>query len=218
MPPKETPIDKNKGAKSTQDSKAQNKNQAKKATDWDLENAYDVPTTIEDLIDLAPFKEASDTKGGYYTAASRVPTWLERKITWFIEMKGSPYQLKSDVVRDAIYLGMRVLHARHKANPDFAVEAKMSEAVSQVGVLARMREQVNQLQRGLEDLWQSNDEKQAIEGLENFVGAVVEMQDEWQRNKTLQLIKGNHVLKQIAMQCSPEVKKAINEGVSTTRD
>lgn len=181
----------------------------KKPTDWNLESAYDVPATIEDLIELAPFKEASDTKGGSYTAAARVPTWLERKITWFIEMKGSPYQLKSDVVRDMMYLGARVLHARYKGNPDFAVEAKMTEAVGKVGILSRIREQINQLTRGLEDLWSDGNEDQAIEGLEAFIGAAVEMQDEWQRSKTLQLVKGNHVLKQIAERCSPEIKKAI---------
>jgi len=181
----------------------------KKATDWNLESPYDAPSTIEDLIDLAPFKEASDTKGGSYTAAARVPTWLERKITWFIEMKGSPYQLKSDVVRDMIYLGARILHARYKGNPDWATEAKMTEAVGRVGVLARVKEQVNQLARGLEDLWGEGDEAQAIEGLEKFVGAVVEMQDDWQKGKTLQYVKNNRLLKQVAEQCSPEVKKAV---------
>lgn len=177
--------------------------------DWNLESAYDVPSTIEDLIDLAPFKEASDTKGGSYTAAARVPTWLERKMMWFIEMKGSPYQLKSDVVRDMLYLGARVLHARYRGNPDWATESKMAEAVGQVGVVARIREQINQLARGLEDLWSEGEEKQAIEGLEKFIGAVVEMQDEWQRGKILQYVKGNHLLKQVAESCSPEVKKAI---------
>lgn len=177
--------------------------------DWNLESAYDVPATLQDLIDLAPFKEASDTKGGSYTAASRVPTWLERKIIWFIEMKGSPYQLKSDVVRDMIYLGARVLHARYKGNPDFAAEAKMTEAVGQVGIVARMKEQINQLARGLEDLWNEGEEKQAVEGLEKFVGAVVEIQDEWQRGKELQYIRNHQLLKKIAEECSQEVKKAV---------
>ena len=177
--------------------------------DWNLESAYDVPATIQDLIDLAPFKEASDTKGGSYTAAARVPTWLERKMMWFIEMKGSPYQLKSDVVRDMLYLGARVMHARYRGNPDFATEAKMSEAVGQVGVVARMKEQINQLARGLEDLWSEGEEKQAIEGLEKFVGAVVEMQDDWQRGKTLQYVRNNRLLKQIAEHCSDEVKRAV---------
>ena len=185
------------------------KKQPKKATDWNLESAYDAPATIEELIDLAPFKEASDVKGGSYTAAARVPTWLERKITWFVEMKGSPYQLKSDVVRDMLYLGARVLHARYKGNPDFAAEAKMTEAVSRVGVLARMKEQVGQLGKGLKELWDEGDEKQAVEGLEQFIGAVVEMSDDWQKSKTLQYVKSDRMLKQIAEQCSPEVKQAV---------
>ena len=185
------------------------KKPSKKATDWNLESPYDVPSTIEDLIELAPFKEASDTKGGSYTAAARVPTWLERKITWFIEMKGSPYQLKSDVVRDMIYLGARVLHARYKGNPDWATEAKMSEAVGQVGVIAHIHEQINQLTKGLKELWDEGDEIQAIEGLEKFIGAAVEMKDDWQRTKTLHYVKVDRLLRQIVEQCSDEVKKAV---------
>lgn len=177
--------------------------------DWNLESAYDVPATLKDLIDLAPFKEASDTKGGSYTAAARVPTWLERKMMWFIEMKGSPYQLKSDVVRDMIYLGARILHARYKGNPNFAAEAKMTEAVGHVGVLARMKEQVNQLARGINELWEEGDEPQAVEGLEKFVAAVVEMEDEWQRTKTLRYVRSDKVLKQITERCSDETKKAV---------
>lgn len=188
---------------------SKDKNQPKKPTDWNLESPYDAPATIEDLINLAPFKEASDTKGGSYTAAARVPTWLERKITWFIEMKGSPYMLKGDVTRDAIYLGMRILHARYKGNPDWATEAKMTEAVGQVGVLARVKEQINQLAKGLEELWTEGDEAQAVEGLEKFIGAAVEMQDGWQKSKTLQYVKNHRVLKQIADQCSDEVKQAV---------
>jgi len=181
----------------------------KKATDWNLESPYDTPSTIQDLIDLSPFKDASDTKGGSYVANARVPTWLERKIIWFTEMKGSPYQLRGDVVRDAIYLGMRVLHARYKGNPDWATEAKMTEAVGHVGVITRIKEQVNQLARGMGDLWNEGDEKQAIEGMEKFVGAVVEMQDDWQKMKIVQYLKSDRLLKQIIEECSPEVKRAV---------
>ena len=183
--------------------------QLRKPTDWNLESEYDAPATIQDLIDMAPFKEASDTKGGSYTAAARVPTWLERKITWFVEMKGSPYMLKGDVVRDMIYLGARVLHARYKGNPDFATEAKMTEAVSQTGVLAHIKEQVNQLSRGMEELWSEGDEPQAIDLFEKFVAAAVEMRDEWVKMKTFQYIRGNRLLKQIADKCSQDVKNAV---------
>lgn len=177
--------------------------------DWNLESAYDVPATLEDLINLAPFREASDTKGGSYTAAARVPTWLERKIMWFIEMKGSPYQIKSDVVRDMMYLGARILHARYKGNPNFAAEAKMTEAVGHVGVLARMKEQVNQLSRGVGELWEEGDETQAIEGVEKFIAAVVEMEDDWQKTKTLRYVKNDKILRQIVERCSVEMKKAV---------
>ena len=85
----------------------------------------------------------------------------------------------------------------------------MTEAVGQVGVLARVKEQVNQLARGLEDLWSEGDEAQAIEGMEKFIGAAVEMEDDWRKSKTLQYVRNNRMLKQIAGRCSEEVKRAV---------
>ena len=131
---------------------------------------------------------------------------------WFIEMKGSPYQIKSDVVRDMLYLGARILHARYKGNPDFAAEAKMSEAVSHVGVLARMKEQVNQLSRGIGELWSEGDEAQAVEGIEKFVAAVVEMSDDWQKERVLRYVKNDKILRPIVESCSKEIKKAVLGG------
>ena len=69
--------------------------------------------TLEDLVNRKPFTKSTDKNGGAYTAAARVPIELERHITLFVEMPNSPYMLKGDVVRDAIYLGLLVLHTRY---------------------------------------------------------------------------------------------------------
>jgi len=183
--------------------------QHRKATDWNLESPYDAPATLQELVELAPFRDASDSKGGSFTAAARVPVWLERKIMWFIEMKGSPYQLKGDVVRDMVYLGARVLHARYKGNPDWATEAKMTEAVNQVGVIQHVKAQVEQLSKGIKVLWDEGDESQAIEGLERYIAAVSEMRDDWQKTKILQYLKGNRDIRYIIESCSDEVKRLI---------
>jgi hypothetical protein len=85
----------------------------------------------------------------------------------------------------------------------------MADAISKVGVSGRLREQVTRLTEGLKVLWDEGDEAQAIEGLEQFVGAVVEMADDWQKSKTIQYIKGDRLLKQIVERCSTEVKRAV---------
>ena len=68
---------------------------------------------------------------------------------------------------------------------------------------------MNQLARGLADPWTEGDEAVAVEGLEGFVAATIENPDEWIRMKTLQYIRGDRTLKQIANKCSEEIRAQI---------
>lgn len=180
-----------------------------KRSDWDLEASFDTVVSLEELINRSPFKESSGKDGGSYTAAARVPFWLERKITHLIEMRGSPYQLKSDVVRDAIYLGLRILNTRYKQNPDWAVEERMARTIDQVNTLNRIREQVRSFSRPVIDLWNNGDEEQARIGMESFVGAAVEIENDWQREKTLQLLRENREVQPIIDACSETLRNAV---------
>ena len=178
---------------------------------WSTESSFDTVISIDELIDRPPFREVSGKDGGSYTAAARIPTWLERKITHLIEVKGSPYQLKSDVVRDAIYLGLRVLNMRYKSSPEWAVEAKMANAIDKVNALSRMRTQIESFCRPVLDLWENGDEIQARQAVEDFVSALVEIEDDWMRSKSLQLMKTNKHMQSIIETCSDGIKRAVND-------
>lgn len=176
---------------------------------WDLESPFDTIVSLEELINRPPFKASSDKGGGSYTAAARIPFWLERKVMHLLEVMGSPYMLKSDVIRDAIYLGLRVLNMRHKTNPDWAVEAKMARTIDRINLLTRLQSQAKDFAGPTLELWEGGDEQQAREGVEEFVGAAVEIEDEWTRSKTLQLLKTNRQLRPVIDSCSEGVRRAV---------
>ena len=91
----------------------------KKRSDWALESPLDEEVTLEQLVNESPFKEASDESGQSTTAGTRIPMWLKRRIIKLRELSGSPYELDSDVTRDALFIGLRVLHLRYKMGPDW---------------------------------------------------------------------------------------------------
>ncbi len=180
-----------------------------KPSDWDLESPFDTIVSLEELINMPPFKAASDSSGGTATAGARLPTWLERKVIHMIELRGSPYMLKSDVYRDAIYIGLRVLNMRYKSDPDWATEAKIARAIDKANAITRIKTEIQQFASPIAVLWSGGDEEQAIQLFADFIGASVEISDDWKRTKQMQLIKAEHLFREIAERSSPEVKLAV---------
>lgn len=181
-----------------------------KKSDWDLEHQFDLATTLGDLIDSPPFREASGDTGESVTAGTRIPTWMYRRINKFKETIGSPYEVVSDVLRDAIYIGLRVLSMRYSTNPDWAVESKMASIVDDASKLRRLKSKFSELMEGLESLWEDGDEGIAIEGLTSFINAALEYETPWYRQKLFSLLGGNKLAQEILKKCSPEVRSAID--------
>jgi len=184
----------------------------KKTDDWELEAPLDLETTLEELINSPPFKEASDQHGHSETAGTRIPNWLMRRVHKLVEMPGSPYELASDVLRDAIYNGMRVLHMRFKMSADWDVEAKMAAVVDASGASRRIRGQFEDLETGLEDLCRDGDHNKAAEKLSDYVMAAVELENEWYRGKVFRLIDNSRAVKEVLQYCTGEVQKLIKRG------
>ena len=180
-----------------------------KKSEWETESSYDEIVSLEELINMPPFKAASDASGGTATAGARLPTWLERKVIHMIELRGSPYMLKSDVYRDAIYIGLRVLNMRYKSDPDWATEAKIAKVIDKVNAITRIKTEITQFQAPIQQLWSGGDEAQAISLFEEFIAASVEITDDWKRMKQMQLIKAEHLFREIAERSTPEVKLAV---------
>lgn len=187
----------------------------KKKTDkakWELETPFEYPASLEELLESPPFTEAGGAEST--TAGTRIPRWLFRRAMKFAEMTGTPYELASDVYRDAIYLGLRIIHMRYKAKQDWSVETRMASIVSETDVMKRIRGQVEGLSSGLDNLMKEEEPEKAAEKLEEYVSAAIELDDEWMRTRVFKMLRESKVVSDVSMHCSQDIRDMIrNTGV-----
>lgn len=180
--------------------------------DWELEKPLDLAASLEELIEAPPFKEASDQYGHSATAGTRIPFWLERRLRGIVEMPGSPYGLMSDVFRDCIFIGARVIHMRYAMSKDWDVEARMAATVDAIGEARRIRKQFEDLASGLDEMHRDGDDNKAAEHLTDFVLAAVEIENDWHREKVFNLLQDNKTVRDIVKYCPVEVGKLMEQG------
>lgn len=184
----------------------------KKETPWEPEAVLDLAATLEELINEPPFKEVSEGGEQSVTAAARIPLWLLRRIIKLRELSGSPYDLNSDVIRDAMFIGLRILHLRYGMTPDWAVETKLAATVDAVSAGRRVRSQVDELISGLDEMCKDGDMKKAARNLTDYVLAAEELDNDWHRGKVFNLLAENRVVREVAEHCSKIIQKAIKGG------
>ena len=186
-----------------------------KADDWEVEAPLDLAATLEELIASPPFKEVSDEHGHSATAGTRIPFWLDRRVKLLKEMHGSPYELVSDVLRDAIFLGMRVLAMRHRMSPDWEVETKLAQVVDATGASRRIRSQVEELIKAIDEMLRDNDMEKASEHLTDYVLAAVDLENEWHKKKVFDILNGSRVVKDVAQYCPRATQQILELGGKT---
>lgn len=176
---------------------------------WELEAPFDYPSSLEELLESPPFTEAGGSESS--TAGTRIPKWLFRRVMKVVELQGTPYELASDVYRDAIYLGLRIIHMRYKTAHDWSVETKMASIVSETDVMRRIRSQVDGLSSGLDNLMKEGEPEKAAEKLEEYISAAIELENEWVRSRLFKMLRESKVVSEVSMHCSQDVRKIIRE-------
>lgn len=179
-----------------------------KKDQWDLEAPFDRPSSIDELIEAQPFTEAGGADS--VTAGTRIPKWLFRRAAKLTEVKGSPYELVTDVYRDAVYLGLRIIFMRYKTTHDWGVESKLANIAIDTEVMKRARSQIDTLASGLDSLMKEDEVEKAAEKLGEYVSAVVEMEDDWVKSRLFKMLRGNKVVVEIARHCTSEVRKLVD--------
>ena len=169
--------------------------------DWELEQAFDAVATLEELINSPPFKDASDEHGHSVTAGTRIPQWLYRKVVKLKEFPGSPYELVSDVLRDSVYLGLRIQHLRYSIAADWDVETKLAAITDAAGASGRIRSRLEELEGSLEELCMEGDESQAAERLKEYILASAELESMWYRKKIFSFIKASKTIQRVLQLC-----------------
>jgi molybdopterin converting factor small subunit len=178
-------------------------------SDWDLEQQFDLSATLEELIGEPPFREVSGENADSKTVAARVPQWLHRRAKKLKEVDGSPYEVDSDVYRDAIYIGMKVLNMRYRVNPDWDVESKMANIVDSAGMAHRLKRQVKELVDSLNDLWKDNDEVHAADMLKNYINAATELESVWYKRRLFALLREDSTIQTVLSKCDKSVGETV---------
>lgn len=181
-------------------------------SDWEPEAALDLAATMDDLINEPPFREVSGESGESTTAAARIPLWLLRRITKLKELPGSPYDINSDVLRDAIYVGLRVLHLRYKLTPDWEVETKLAATVDAVSAGRRVRSQVEELVAGLDEMVRDGDLEKAAGNLNEYVLSAVALDSDWHKSKIFQILTESRVVRDIIPHCNEATQMILERG------
>jgi len=176
---------------------------------WDLEAPFDHPSSLDELLESPPFTEAGGTDST--TAGTRIPRWLFRRAMKLVELNGSPYELASDVYRDAIYLGLRVIHMRYSTPADWSVETRMASIVSETDVMRRIRGQVDGLSSGLDNLMKEDEHNRAAENLTKYVSAAMELEDEWTKARIFKMLRESKVVSDVSMCCSEDIRNIIRD-------
>jgi hypothetical protein len=184
MPPKKHPND-------TGDNKT--------PSTWDLED--DKEMTLESLIAEHPFKQSSDESGEGQSIGTRVPAWMLRRIAKFKELPGKPYEVNSDVIRDAIWLGLQILGKRY-AMHDWEVDKKLTAVIDATGAMDRINGQVTGLCKNLIKLKQADDTDKAVEHLDEFILSIDTVQLQWHKDTLVKALKKNAIVTELLPRCS----------------
>ena len=183
-----------------------------KQPDWELEEPFSHIPTLDELINEQPFKTASDEHGHSFTAATRIPHWMLRRVEHLRQMKGSPYMLVSDVLRDAVYLGLRIQQVRYgRHTADWDAEVQMAQVVESTGASRRIRAQIEELEAGLQEMCKDGDYDRAVKHLMEYIEPASNIGNEWQKRKIFTLIKESAIMKELLLKCLPATQKLIGE-------
>jgi hypothetical protein len=173
---------------------------------WALEE--DVHLTIEDLINEEPFNHTSDDTGDSVSIGTRVPSTMYRRLVEIRETPGGPYQINSDVMRDAIYLGMRILQLRYKKK-DWQIDRKLSSVIDASGAFDRINSQVSDLCKNLEKLKSAEDTEHAVAHLDDFLKEVNNLSENWRKATFVKILKKRGIVTELLSQCSVTAKEVL---------
>ncbi|GAI15056.1 unnamed protein product, partial [marine sediment metagenome] len=177
---------------------------------WETDDPFAGDITLEQLVDRTPFKESKDQYGHSVTAGTRIPDWLARKVERIIEHQGSPYDLKSDVYRDALFLGFQIIGLRLRIAADWEAEAKLSEIADATYEGARVRDRTNTLARGLEYLVDEGDMDKAAELLGDYIRLTQDLTVDWSRKRIFRELSRERIIQKVAVYCDPDVQDILN--------
>lgn len=180
------------------------------ADEWDMGSSLESELTIEELVSSPVFKNPSDEKD-LPTAGTRIPRWLEREFIMLVENRGTPYQIKGDVYRDALHLGIQILKLRYIEDPDWLARTKMTKIADDVAELNRMNSQIDKLEGNLDFLVRNGWFDKAYKSISAYVNVAKNIQDVWLLNLIFSRLDKMHLVRDVLGEKDEDMLKMIKK-------
>jgi len=154
---------------------------------------------IRFLIDLRPYRLQQTKKSKLSThLAVKLPEFYTRWIERIKERAGGIYDIKSDVVRDALWIGLRVLTARYKL-PEWRTDIRLMEIANEVEEDNLIKENVSRLMDEVQRLWSTSEER-ARRHLKAYIDEVKKISDDWRRERHLEELSKYSLVKELGIE------------------
>jgi len=160
------------------------------------------------LFSLPPFSETRDETGSV-PIGCRVPDYISRLLTYLKESDESSYQIKSDVVRDTVIIGLLVRLQQHNLEGSSLLNIELERALQTSQVSRKIHDRFQQLADNVSFMLSHDDADKAIELVSNIGRAMSAGLDPWIVRTYRRLFKENAVLRDLVDKCEPEVQAAI---------
>jgi len=150
---------------------------------------------IRFLMKLHPYRFERAKRGQSIHLAVKLPEWFARWIERVKERAGGVYDIKSDVVRDALWIGLRVLGHRYKL-PEWRAEIKLQEIANEIEEDNLIKTRVADFMTKLEQL-QKIDKERAKKHLGDYLSEIDKIEDSWRKGKYLEELSKYSVVKEM---------------------
>ena len=148
--------------------------------DWLLSAAEELTSsdTIQTLVDKSPFKYSHDKHGHDVYLAARLPTDFGRWVSKMVESPGSPYEIRSDVVRDALYLGLCIISLRMDLSKEWRALAVLSDITAKLAERRAFITRTIDLVKEFMEAWDRGEHDLVREGLTRYLDSIAELDEQ----------------------------------------
>lgn len=156
----------------------------KEQSSWDLEGVgIESDDPITRLTGMKPYKRSQDSKGHGTPLAAWFPKDVDRTVSRILE-KG-PYQTKADVTRDAIWIGLIVLHLRFEADPEWTAYMQLCNIENEAKWEGQIYDEEDSFASHMDKLCNSNQDGVAADMVEERFKIIKKQQNSIKRIEAL---------------------------------
>lgn len=134
---------------------------------WETDSpAFTLDDPISKLANLPPYHSSEDKKGHGVNLQAWFPKSYSRRVEVIRSFGKGIYDTQSDVIRDAISLGMHVLELRYGCDPEWELDAQLDHVASVAAHDAYIHDRESDFVDTLDKLCANKEEDRAVELLQ----------------------------------------------------